>query len=186
VSSKAETFSDHGLRNLKKMNLYVAAIIVFSLAFPIVYTLVANRNIQKVEFASVDNAMIIGPTDLCLGGKLNFTYDVHVKGRGILIRDVTTWRVDPPKTVIFADTRRSILLEEIDQHLQESYRIPYYFKNYETGDFERLSPGNYERRFALSTPNDQRIFSSITIPFSIRENPHDKQLPCVEEVSKQP
>ena len=129
-----------------------------------------STQISAVHVVEIDEVQILTPTELCYGEKLVFSYNLHIRGDGVLTRDLTTWNIDPPRTVVYSNARRFIIEEPLDQHLIESYVIPVHYFNHETGLQEVLPPGNYRRYMAITSPYGDGIYDIIHIDFTIRED----------------
>lgn len=157
-------------KRLNNNNRNIILIIILSVVFSIFYREWKESKLFKVEYVEMNNLHVLSKsTELCHGDKLSFGYDLHIAGDGILIRDLTVWRVDPPQTIIYSEFRRSIINEETDQHHIETFKIPHSYHNYETDEWEPIPPGRYERRFSISSPSNLEAFTKASIPFTIKE-----------------
>lgn len=119
-----------------------------------------------MEFA---HAVAVGETALCPGDTLRYDVSLHVSGPGVFDLDVTTFRVDPPVTVLFSQTRRMVFSEAVDYELERAWTIPEFYASPTDGSPERWAAGRYERRHAISTSSRSTQPSIVTIPFEIKE-----------------
>lgn len=146
--------------------------LLLPLLFTILYNIWQDSNLSIVKAVDVDNVYIISKDALCPGEKLVFGYQLHARGEGLLIRDLTVWKIDPPRTVIYSMERRFILDAAIDQKLVESWRIPDLYLDHETGEEQPLVPGAYRRYIAISSPSKDTVIDIEHVDFTIREDCH--------------
>lgn len=160
--------------NLKRLllrinrGLIIAGVIL--LVIPLIASWWVARQLPVVSAVKIDNMKTVGNTALCPGEKLIITYDFHAKGAGVLVRDWTTWSMEPPRTMIYSEWRRFILDDPIDQHLRETWTIPGNYFNYENGALESMPPGPYRRYLAISSPSRSTTIDTAFVSFSIRED----------------
>jgi hypothetical protein len=157
-------------RQIRRINVFLLVVLAILIIGPAAVTWWIQRQLPIVNVVSIDNVQVIGETALCPGDVLKFSYDFHAKGAGVLVRDLTTWRKTPPKTVIFSTSRRFILDGPIDQHLIEAWHIPSTFHDYETDRDEPIPPGDYRRYLAISSPSRSTVVAITSVEFSIRED----------------
>lgn len=157
-------------RQVKRINIGLLALVAVLFIVPPTAIWWLSRQLPVVNTVSIDNVQVIGETALCPGEPLKFSYDFHAKGAGVLVRDLTTWRKTPPKTIIFSTSRRFILDGPIDQHLIEAWHVPATYHNYETDKQEPIPPGEYRRYLAISSPSRSTVVAITSIEFSIRED----------------
>lgn len=163
--------SDNELtQRLKKQQRVMLFLFILVVTMPILYKVWEESNISIVKVVEMDPPVILGSSDLCAGDKLTFSYNLHIRGTGVLIRDLTVWKVNPPKTVVFSDALRFIVDAPIDQELIESYAIPYFYRNRETSNLEKLPPGKYRRLIAISSPANYKVVAIEGVDFTIRED----------------
>lgn len=157
-------------RQIKRINIGLLVVLAILTIGPGAISWWIARQLPVVNTVSIDNVQVIGETELCPGEALKFSYDFHAKGAGVLVRDLTTWRKTPPKTIIFSASRRFILDGPIDQHLIEAWHVPVTYHNYETDKQEPIPPGEYRRYLAISSPSRSTVVAITSIEFSIRSD----------------
>lgn len=157
-------------RLLLRINRGLIVAGIFILGVPLVGTWWLSRQIPMVNTVSIDTVRTTSEMALCHGDKLVFEYNFHARGAGVLVRDLTAYNVDPPKTMVFSSSRRFILDGPVDQHLREAWTIPHTYHNYETDEDEPLPPGNYLRYLAISSPSRSTVIAIVAVPFLIRED----------------
>lgn len=116
------------------------------------------------------HAAPVGETALCPGDTLRYDVSLHVSGAGVFDLDVTTFRIDPPVTVLFSNTRRMVFSEAVDYELEREWTIPEFYASPTDGSPERWAAGRYERRHAISTSSRSTKPSIVVIPFEIEAN----------------
>jgi hypothetical protein len=159
------------VRQIKRLNLVLLFVFVVILAVPVAGAWWVSRQVPVVSTVSIDNVRITGASELCPGEPLTFSYDFHAKGAGVLVRDLTLWRqTPPPKTLIFSQSRRFILDGPIDQHLVERWTVPRTFFDYETERNELITPGEYRRYLAISSPSRSTVVAIVYVTFHVRED----------------
>lgn len=111
-----------------------------------------------------------GKTALCPGDILNYELELHVSGEGVFDLDVAVWRVTPPATVLFSQTRRMVFTGRTDYRLSREWVIPRTYASAIDGSPEQWAAGQYERRHSIVTVSRSTEPSIVSIPFSIRED----------------
>lgn len=156
-------------RQIKRLNVLLLVVFAAILAIPAIGSWWISRQIPTVNTVEIDNVRIESAAALCPGEPLVVSYDFHAKGAGILVRDWTLWRTDPPpRTLIYSTARRFILDGPIDQHLIETWHIPHTYLNYETEKREPIPPGGYRRYLAISSPSRSSVVAIIAVNFEIK------------------
>jgi hypothetical protein len=157
-------------RQIKRINIMLLIVLAALVLGPAFAGWWVARQLPVVSLVEIDNMQTVGNTALCPGEKLIITYDFHAKGAGVLVRDWTTWSMEPPRTMIYSEWRRFILDGPIDQHLRETWAIPGNYFNYENGAQENMPPGPYRRYLAISSPSRSTTIDTSYVSFSIRED----------------
>lgn len=115
-------------------------------------------------------AEAVGPTALCPGDTLRYDLALHVAGPGVFDLDVSVWRVTPPSTVLFSQTRRMVFDGPAEYTLGREWVIPEVYSSPVDGSPERWAAGQYTRRHAIVTVSRSTEPSIVSIPFSIRQD----------------
>jgi hypothetical protein len=157
-------------RQIKRINIMLLIVLAALVLGPAFAGWWVARQLPVVSLVEIDNMQTVGNTALCPGEKLIITYDFHAKGAGVLVRDWTTWSMEPPRTMIYSEWRRFILDGPIDQHLTETWHIPLTYLDYETEQAVPLPPGQYRRYLAVSSPSRSTVVAITSVSFSIRED----------------
>jgi hypothetical protein len=145
---------------------------LFIVILPFFWKIVHNAQITFVKEVDIVNLKTVGDTTLCPGEKLVFTYDLKIRGAGVLVRDLTVWRTDPPKTIIYSSERRFILNSAVEQKLKEAWLVPKTFINYDTAEVEDLPPGNYVRLMSISSPTLSTVIDTDEVAFTVESKEH--------------
>lgn len=149
----------------QRLSLVVIAV-VFSLAW-FYLTIAPERPARALmEFA---RAEVVGNTALCPGDTLRYDIALQVSGPGVFELDVSTWRVTPPATVLFSQTRRMVFTGPAEYELEREWTIPPFYSSPIDGSPERWAAGQYERRHAISTSSRSTEPSIASIPFEIAQ-----------------
>lgn len=148
----------------------LVALFLFLVILPFFWGLVKDAQNSIIKRIEITNMELITPSEVCPGDKLVFTYDLKVRGEGKLILDMTVWRVEPPKTIIFSDNRRFILGSALEHSLQETWLVPNSFFNYDIGEVEEIPPGLYRRYISISSPSLSNIQDTHYVDFTVRED----------------
>ena len=118
---------------------------------------------------SITDVVLAGPAALCSGEPLLISYAVHIAGSGVLERDATTWKLQPPYTIINSNPSRLVIDGSIDaQAVEEAWVIPASYLNPLTGRVESLPSGSYRRSIALSSLGRNATSSIGSVDFAIR------------------
>lgn len=158
-------FENRVEKRQRDAKMFVLLVILAFVIVPIAWNYWTNN-------VSLSGGEVTGKSELCPGEMLVFAYHLHTRGSGIFIRDLTTWKTTPPKTVVFSEPRRFIINGKIDQDLHEAWEVPEVYFNYETWTEEPLPPGNYIRYLAVTSSTDSIAEDILPVPFTIREDCH--------------
>lgn len=191
--SYAAAVTDDIPKNAKRQNKFLIFLLVLIIFYPAALDYFRNRDKPIVTSVSITNITPISSTILCPGESLVFTYDLNFQGSGTLVRDLTLWNVDPPKTLIFSTARRFILPSDITQQsLVESWPVPFGYFSFETNRTEPLPSGNYHRLIAISSTTNEEVVAVGLVEFTVKsekECPQSKgtknAIPTLEEISQQ-
>lgn len=156
-------FEKRAEKRQKDAKHFVLWIVIAFVVVPIAWNIWTNN-------VSLNVTEIVGSADLCPGDQLVFKYHLHTRGDGVFIRDLTTWKISPPKTVIFSEPRRFIINGQIDQDLYEAWEVPEVYFNYENWREEPLPPGLYLRQLAVTSSTNSIAEDMVSVPFTIRED----------------
>lgn len=169
IDVEAAAQKDAELRKqIRRVNILLIAIFLIVLAIPLFVTWWVGRAYPSISTIEIENVQVIGPTDLCPGEVLTFAYDFHASGSGVLIRDATARYVEPPKTVIFSNSRRFIQDGPIDEHVIEAWHVPATYLDPETDEAAPVPVGRYYRHFAVSSPSRSTVIAIATVPFTVK------------------
>lgn len=153
---------------LRRQNRAIIVLFFLVIVVPPLFNWLNTREIPKVSSVSINSMQLLSPAEVCPGESLTFRYDLTFQGSGVLIRDLTLWNVDPPKTVIFSTARRFILPADITQQsLVESWRVPRTYYSYEVDAQLPLPPGNYHRQIAISSTTNEEVVDVDWVVFRV-------------------
>lgn len=158
-------------RRLNLTQYILIALLVVVIFVPIFFTWWIDQRTPFIKALEIENPRIIGDSALCPGDLILIEYDFHARGAGVLVRDRTLWRINPPppKTLVFSVSRRFILTEAIDQHLVEGWHIPTEYVNPENDSTEPLPPGEYALFMAISSPSRSTAISINSVHFTVKD-----------------
>jgi hypothetical protein len=117
------------------------------------------------EYTDVE---IHSPTALCPGEALNYDLTLHYDGQGVFVIDISVWRVTPPATVVYSESRRVVMTGPQEMLLPQRWVVPDRVFNPKTGLTEPFTPGLYERRHAVTTASRATAPAIIAVPFTVR------------------
>lgn len=159
-------------RSVKNNNrgIWIAFIII--VAFNTLWTVWRDSNLATVKAIDIEGVALVSSNELCPGEKLIFRYHIKSRGAGQLVRDTTVWDVNPPRTLIYSNSRRFILPGKIEQDLREAWKVPHRYFNHETAEWEPIPAGQYERLMSISSLNNPEATDTISVQFTIREDCH--------------
>lgn len=150
----------------------MGVIFVLFMVFVVVldYIVAFLPNPPSPSVVTIQNVRAIGPTALCPGDTLRFSYEITGNEQGVLDVDHAIWRRTPPQTVVFSTARRVILIEPINYQRADAFRLAT-----DMVDPLSLQPivwteGEYEHRIAISTPSRNTTPAIVSLPFEIRSD----------------
>ncbi len=147
-------------REVRFTNRIAMTALAFLIIIPIVYSYWSGIR--------VSNLHAVSGTVLCPGQKLEVEYDLHVNDTAILVRDWTTYSLDPiPSTKIFSTEERFIVESESKQRIKRAWKVPEKYYNPETDEIEPMAPGMYRRILAVSSASGGSSLSTAGIDFEI-------------------
>lgn len=171
ISVEENVQKDSDLRKqIKRVNIILVAVLAVLIIGPAAVTWAISRQYPSISTITIENMQIVGESALCPGDTLTVTYDFRAAGSGVLVRDATTWQLEPPRTIIFSISRRFILGGPVEQHLTEAWHVPRTFLNPATDNEETLLPGAYRRYLAISSPSRSSVIAIASVEFIVRED----------------
>lgn len=156
-------------RLIKRFNIIIAIIVVIILAGGGIIGWIIDRQVPAVSSVQIDNIRLLSPPALCPGEPVIVAYDLSTIGIGPLIRDQTLWQVTPPRVIVYSEFRRLVVNNTPDRRLIEVWRVPESYLNYETGDFEKLMPGQYRYDLSISSPSRSTAVDVEGVEFTLKE-----------------
>lgn len=148
----------------------IVALFLFVVIAPLIFGYWLRQQYPVVASISIENIQVIGPTALCAGDKLTIAFDFHTQGSGVLIRDNTVRRVEPPKTIIFSNSRSWILEGPTDEHVIEGWHVPHSYNDPELDESIPIRPGEYVRNIAIRSAGRDDVTAIESVPFTIKED----------------
>lgn len=119
-----------------------------------------------IVYTAVD---VVGDAALCPGETLTYTLEFVYNQPGVFDVDVTVFRVTPPQTILFSETRRVVIAEPEALTVAYAWVIPAEYEDIRTQAMVALAPGQYERRHSVTTISRSTEPAIVTIPFEIGE-----------------
>jgi hypothetical protein len=158
----------------KKFNKYFLLIFMAFLALLIIgginYTQILNPQAGKTLF-TLGDPTVSGPSDLCPGESLDFSFDVAVQEKGTYVLDMSTWKVDPPPaTIIFSEGDRMVVGGNRSFPITRKWVVPSTYIDPSTNEKVTWRSGNYLRDISVTAGGKNVESSTKGIPFTIREN----------------
>lgn len=105
---------------------------------------------------------------VCPGETVDIDYTVHIRASGVFSMDRSLWRVSPPLTLIFSTTETGVYPTAIDFISRREWAVPVTYISPIDGKAARLTPGDYEWRWAMSTTSRSTTPSILTVPFTVK------------------
>lgn len=107
---------------------------------------------------------------VCPGETVDIDYTVHIRASGVFSMDRSLWRVSPPLTLIFSTTETGVYPTAIDFISRREWAVPVTYISPIDGKAARLTPGDYEWRWAMSTTSRSTVPSILVVPFRVKED----------------
>lgn len=171
VEIRNEEQKDSDLRQqVRRVNAILLVVLAVLIIGPASVTYLIAQQYPSISTISIDNIQVVGPSALCPGDVLTFSYNFHATGAGVLIRDATVRIASPPRTVIFSTSRRFILDGPIDQTVTEAWHVPDTYVEPETDLIVPVPAGRYVRLFAVSSPSRSTVIAIGSVQFEIKGN----------------
>jgi hypothetical protein len=112
-----------------------------------------------------------GPTELCPGEYLDFSFELDVLAPGIYGLDMSVFRVSPPPNIaIFSEKQAFVIGSPRTFLVTRHWQIPKDYRDEQTNEVIAFAPGDYERNIAVGTPGRNTSPSTKILPFSIRSD----------------
>lgn len=157
------------MRQIRRINVILLVIAALLLIGPALVSYALSQQYPSVSTIGIKDMQVIGESAVCPGDELVVAYTFYATGSGVLVRDSTTWRTDPPETIVFSMARRFILTGPVEQKLLDIWKVPVTYINPELGRELPLLPGNYERLISVSSPSRSTVIAIGSAPFSIKD-----------------
>lgn len=130
----------------------------------------SQPSLPSAPVVTMSNVRVTERADLCPGETLKYSYHLRAHGAGVLEMDATTWRVEPPATIVYSDPLRIVLVGPVTMQGIDEWTVPEFYIDPTTRQQVTWQPGSYERHVSLSTSSRSTTPAIISIPFTIRAN----------------
>jgi hypothetical protein len=157
-------------KSVKNNNRIFMVAVILAFLLNIGYQIWKDNNLIIVKSVDIENVELVSEAELCPGDKLIFKYEIVSRGAGQMVRDLTLWDVNPPRTLIYSNFRRFILPGRIEQHLHEAWPIPHRYFNYESAEWEAIPAGQYVKLMSISSLNYPEATDTVAVQFAIGED----------------
>lgn len=152
---------------IKRVNIGVLFLGLILLAVPVIGAWWISAIADDISGVTISNIRVVGPTNLCPGGRLFWSYDLIGSGSGLLEIDGTTYKAHPPSTVVFSETGRMVISEEVSEKVVDFWEVPLTHIDQETGESIPFPVGEFHRLIAVSSPTRSSVFAKEVISFSV-------------------
>lgn len=174
------------INHLEKRSNKIQTVLIIMLAIVVVVPILVwwwiSRENSILNEVVISDTHIVGQTDLCPGDSLKTAFRVRADGEGVIVIDRTIYKVTPPMTVIFSDSKRAILANDLTRDIVDVYVIPETYVDEFTGETMPFSEGTYKRLIALSSPRIAPVFTLGEATFKIRADCKKEKVSHVREL----
>lgn len=158
----------------RKFNKYFM-FIVFAFMFLLVigavnYFQILNPQAGQSVFVLSD-IRVTGPTDLCPGETLDFTFDVTVKEVGVYSLYMSSWKTEPPpSTIIFSELQPFVIGSERSFPIVRKWKVPFTYEDPADSKDTPMVPGEYIRDISVVAIGRDTESTPLQVPFRIRSD----------------
>lgn len=160
-------------RRSRFIQWFLVALLVVVIAVPIVGALWLSQVQSEVSSVNIDSIRVVGHGDLCPGERLFWSYDLIAAGSGLLEIDGTTYKAQPPSTVVFSNPNRMVMSDGILERVVDFWEVPLTHIDQETGESVPFPTGEFRRLIAVSSPTRSSVFATDRISFTVRSDCRD-------------
>jgi hypothetical protein len=119
----------------------------------------------------LSNLKINGPTELCPGESLDFQFDVKVTEVGTYNLFMSTWKVDPPPSIIiFSETQPFVIGSKREFMILREWEIPEIYEDPANSQDTPMVAGSYIRDIAVTAEGKNTINVPVQVAFQIKED----------------
>jgi hypothetical protein len=161
------TFEKSVERRLNFTQYIIIGLLIVVIGVPFVVVNWFSRTADVIDKVEISNVQILGGNELCPGERLSWSFDLTVRGTGNLDIDGTSYRVAPPSTIVFSNTRRMVVFGDLTERVVDSWLVPVTHINPANGEAEPFPAGRYLRLIAISSPSRSTIFTKAIVPFTV-------------------
>jgi len=158
----------------KQFNRYALIIIVAFVFMTVIGGVNFFRSLNPMPgqaLFEIGIPVISGASELCPGETLDFIFEVSVEEAGVLVLDMSTWKVDPPPaTIIFSERDVMVISEARTFTITRQWQIPDRYPDPATNELVEWVPGAYTRDIAVSAQGLNTDPSTQAVPFMIKED----------------
>lgn len=149
---------------------FVFAVIVFSLTNTLLYYLFLNPRAGQPVLVTSD-VRVTGPTDLCPGQTLDFAFDVTVDEVGTYNLWMSTWKVDPPPSVIiFSETEPFVIGSKRNFPIARKWVVPQIYEDKADNEYKPFAPGSYFRDISITAEGRDTRNDPLQVKFTVRDD----------------
>lgn len=167
-SDKRRDTVDQKFRSYRRS--FIALVIIMLVLNSALYWLYLNPRASR-SLLTISDIRVIGPTDLCPGEFLVFSFDMIVEAEGVYELDMSVFRTSPPPTIaVFSERKTFVIGSPRAFTVTRHWQIPDAYVDEDTDESVQFVAGSYERDIAVSTTSRNTFPSTRILPFTIRED----------------
>jgi hypothetical protein len=129
-----------------------------------------GRDDPRIHSLTLSNTEIAGPADVCVGDFLLVKFNLHIEGEGLLVRNESLQKADPPTTLIFSQPLYFPLRGPVDEVVTIAWLVPETYYDYRSGMVSTITPGTYYRNITISSMGRNALTGFVSIPFNVLED----------------
>jgi hypothetical protein len=166
--SQSDTLDRRIERRLNFTQFIIIALLVVVISVPFLIYYWFAQTSDVIRDVEISNVQILGSNELCPGERLSWSFALTVTGTGNLDIDGTSYRISPPSTIVFSNTRRMVVFGDMQELVVDSWLVPVTRVNPASGEAEPFPSGSYLRLIAISSPSRSTIFTKAIVPFTVK------------------
>lgn len=146
-------------------------VMTIALAWGIAIVRGDRPTISGLTVFELSEVRVTGSNELCPGETLDFEFDVIAREVGTYNLWMSTWKVDPPPSIIiFSETEPFVIGSERQFVIQREWIVPETYEDKADNERKPLAPGSYFRDISVTAEGRDTKNDPIQIAFTIRSN----------------
>lgn len=159
----------HSLRFTSPLAFNVA-VTIFIVLVTLLFVWVFFPTVGRSLFV-LSEVRVTGPTELCPGDTLDFSFDVNVKEEGVYNLFMSTWKTDPPpSTIIFSEIQPFVISSDRSFKIAREWLIPTTYMDPANNKDTPMVPGEYIRDITVTAEGRDTRNEPLQVVFMIRSD----------------